>query len=319
MVSPGEASPGSGPPPEIAGYEILEEVGRGGMGVVYRARQQAAGGRIVALKVMLGEQFATPDQLRRFEREVEIAAQLHHPNIAQFYDSGLTQGRHYFAMEYVEGRPLDEYCRAQDLPLKARLRLFETVCEAVAHAHQRGIIHRDLKPSNILVDAEGAPHVLDFGLAKTDEADPGLTADHARRRAGHAGLHGARAGSRDLRHIDTRTDVYALGVLLYELLTGKYPYEVVGQMASVMQRIAEAEPRRPSTVNRQIGDEVETVILRALSKDPDRRYASALDLARDIQHFLAGEPIEAKRDSGMYVLRKTVRRYWGWFARPLVW
>ncbi len=301
--------------PQIDGYDLLEEIGRGGMGAVYRARQRAAGGRVVALKVMLGEAFASAAELRRFEREVEIAADLNHVNIAHIYDSGLVQGRHYFAMEYVEGQALDIFCKARDLPVNARLKLFATVCEAVSHAHRRGVIHRDLKPSNILVDKQGVPHVLDFGLAKVQvssgdhtEEPPDLTMDGTI--MGTLPYMAPEQAEGKVSAIDTRTDVYALGVILYQLLTGKYPYEVSGQMAVVLRRIAEEEPRRPSTVNRLIGDEVETIILRALNKLPDRRYSGAEDLARDIIHYLAGEPIEAKRDSGLYVLRKTLRRYW---------
>jgi len=298
--------------PPIDGYELLEEIGRGGMGVVFRARQLAAGGRVVALKVMLGEAFARPEELRRFEREVEIASDLNHPNIARIYDSGLTHGQHYFAMEYIDGLPLDVYCTTRTLRLEDRLQLFTTVCEAVAFAHRRGIIHRDLKPSNILIDSAGQPHVLDFGLAKTRTDDDAaarslLTIDGAI--LGTLPYMAPEQAEGLTSSIDTRTDVYALGVILYELLTGKYPYEVTGQMADVLKRIAEAEPKRPSTVNRLIGNEVETIILRALHKAPDRRYAGADDLARDVARFLAHEPIEAKRDSGWYVLRKTMRRH----------
>ena len=301
------------PLPVIEGYEVIEEIGRGGMGVVYCAKQLAAGGRVVALKVMLGEAFARPEELRRFEREVEIASGLNHPNIARIYDSGLTHGRHYFAMEFIDGVPLDLYCKTRALRIDDRLQLFTTVCEAVACAHRRGIIHRDLKPSNILVDVEGNPHVLDFGLAKTHSDD-----ESAERRSlltidgtvlGTLPYMAPEQAEGHTSAIDTRTDVYALGVILYELLTGKFPYEVTGQMAEVLKRIAEAEPKRPSTVNRLIGNEVETIILRALHKAPDRRYTGADDLARDVARFLAHEPIEAKRDSGWYVLRKTMRRH----------
>jgi LysM repeat protein/predicted Ser/Thr protein kinase len=312
------ASPGGLPDiapqlPQIEGYEVLEEIGRGSYGVVYRARQRAAGSRVVALKVLLGEAFAGAADLRRFEREVEIASDLNHPNIARIYDSGLAHGRHYFAMEYIEGQALDEFCTSRNLPLKDRLRLFTAVCEAVAFAHRRGVIHRDLKPSNIKVSNEGIPYVLDFGLAKTQS-----TAEDAEIRSmltmagmvmGTLPYMAPEQAEGRSSAIDTRTDVYALGVILYELLTGKYPYEVTGQMAEVLKRIAESEPNRPSTVNRLIGDEVETIILRALQKLPDRRYSGADDLARDVVHYLAGEPIEAKRDSGLYVLRKTMRRY----------
>jgi WD40 repeat protein/predicted Ser/Thr protein kinase len=310
----GPSGPPAPAPPIVEGYEVLAEIGRGGMGVVYKARQLATGGRLVALKVMLGEPFTTASQLRRFHREVEIAAELHHPHIAEIYDSGLTRGRHYFAMQYVEGQPLDMFYRDRRLSFDDQLRLFQTVCEAVAYAHQRGVIHRDLKPSNILVDKDGHPHILDFGLARLlgegTEA-PGLAATLTVDGAilGTLPYMAPEQAAGRAAAIDTRTDVYALGVILYELLTGQYPYQVVGQMAEVLQNIAAAAPRRPSTLNRRIGDEIETIILRALQKEPARRYAGALDFARDIGHYLADEPIEAKRDSGLYVLRKTIRRY----------
>lgn len=297
-------------PQAIEGYEILEEIGRGGMGVVYKA-VQASTKREVALKVLLEGPFASEKSKRRFEREVELAAQLQHPHIVTILESGIASGRYYFAMQYVDGQPLDAYLADRKLSIDDALRLFGKICDAITYAHQRGVIHRDLKPSNILVDKEGVPHVLDFGLAKV--ADPEEAAPTQLSITGevmgtlpYISPEQATGSHQD---IDVRTDVYSLGVILYEMLTGKYPYPVVGHVAEVLKNIAEAEPEKPSKIRRRINDEVETIVLKALAKEAERRYPGAGDLAKDVERYLAGEPIDAKRDSGWYVLRKTVRRY----------
>lgn len=297
----------------IEGYDIQEELGRGGMGVVYRAVQLSTK-RQVALKVLLEGPFASKASKRRFEREVELAAQLDHPHIVAILESGSRDGRHYFAMRYVAGRRLDEYVVGKEQSLKDRLALFVKICDAVNYAHQRGVIHRDLKPSNILIDANGEPHILDFGLAKPtdvgseDETQP-MVLSVTGQVMGTLPYMSPEQAAGTPNEVDIRTDVYSLGVILYEMLTGRYPYPVVGQVADVLRNIAEAEPRRPSTILRMINNEVETIVLKALSKVKDRRYQSAENLARDVERYLTGRAIEAKRDSGWYVLRKTVRRY----------
>lgn len=296
----------------IEGFEILEEIGRGGMGVVYKAQEKDPP-RTVALKVLLEGPFASEASKRRFEREVELAAQLEHPNIVTMLESGIASGRHYFVMQLVDGRRLDEYMVAHDVSIDDKLRLFSKICQAVNYAHQRGIIHRDLKPSNILIDQDGAPKILDFGLAKVvDPDEPGagptllsLTGQVM----GTLPYMSPEQATGALRDIDIRTDVYSLGVILYEMLTGEYPYKVVGQMADVLKNIVEAEPKKPSTIRRQINDEVETIVLKALAKEKERRYQSAEALGRDVGQYLRGEAIDAKRDSGWYVFKKTVRRY----------
>jgi len=319
---------------EIEGYEILEEIHRGGQGVVYRAIQKATN-RTVALKIILSGAFATSRQRHRFEREVELAAALRHSNIVTVHDSGVSRdGRLYLAMELIDGESLDRFLlAARDKHIRDVLRLFSKICAAVAYAHQRGVIHRDLKPGNILIDEEGEPHIVDFGLAKGIEADW----DDASPRVTMTGEFMGTLAYSSPEHvggipdaIDVRSDVYSLGVILYEALTGRHPYPVTGRLADVISAIAEAEPRPPSTwrkrpsrtrkrdaddsLSSRIDDEIETIILKALAKDKERRYQSADHLKQDLDHYLAGEPIDAKRDSGWYVMRKAIRRHRGKFA-----
>lgn len=315
------------------GYEILSEIHRGGQGVVYRAVQKATK-RTVALKVLLQGSFASVRQRQRFEREVDLAAGLRHPNIVTLYDSGVApDGNLFFAMEHIEGMALDRYIRDRreglrgDDPhvLKETLGLFSKLCDAVHHAHQHGIIHRDLKPSNILVDAEGEPHVLDFGLAKITDPEQIAKASLMTLTGEFMGTLAYAAPEQtrgDPTLIDVRTDVYALGVLFYEMLTGHLPYRVAGAMADVLSAIAEAEPEPPGAWYRgnavtatvaafapiKLDHEVETIVLKTLSKDPARRYQSAEALRVDIEHYLAGEPIDAKRDSFWYVAGKKLKR-----------
>jgi serine/threonine protein kinase/tetratricopeptide (TPR) repeat protein len=329
----GAARPPTGPTPLIEGYEIHDEIHRGGQGVVYRATQQTTS-RVVALKVLLAGALATSRQRRRFEREIELAATLDHPNIVTVFDSGQTrEGWHYFAMQYVEGMPLDEYVRAAlqtrgaDGRQRARkvLELFAKICAALAYAHQRGVIHRDLKPSNIRIDARGEPHILDFGLARAlavDAEQSRLTLpDTFLGTLAYASPEQVR-GSPEL--LDTRTDVYSLGVILYEMLTGHPPYPVDGPVTEVLRNIAETQPERPSSWHRRsnpdatpaasttlpckVDAELETVVLKALAKEPGRRYQSADELRWDIQHYLRGEPVSARRPSAAYQLRKFARR-----------
>lgn len=317
------------PPPNLLeGYEILRELHRGGQGIVYQAVQKSTK-RKVAIKVLLEGPFASKSARRRFEREVELIASLKHPNIVTVFDSGVTaDGRHYCVMDYVRGQRLDQYIRSTNLCLEDALRLFVTICQAVNYAHQRGVIHRDLKPSNIIVDHEGNPKILDFGLAKQMAAGPESLVSLTGEVVGTLPYLSPEAAKGRPEEVDTRADVYALGVILYEMLTGQYPYPVVGEIIDVLKNITDTQPAPPSKVWKPgagidrrsdtggtrpkgcpLDAEVATIVMKTLSKERERRYQSALELGRDIGHYLAGEPIEAKRESSWYVLRKTLGRY----------
>jgi serine/threonine protein kinase len=320
---------------DFSGYTLLREIHRGGQGVVYQALQQSTH-RKVAVKVLLEGAYASKSARQRFEREIELVASLRHPNVISVFHSDQTEdGLRFCVMDYVRGLPLTRYVRDNQLSLEEALKLFATVCEAVNHAHQKGVIHRDLKPSNILVDVEGVPRVLDFGLAKLvcgtgfSTGEPSIMTMTGQV-VGTLPYMSPEQTRGNPEEIDTRTDVYALGVLLYEMLTGRYPYPVVGEMADVLRHIAQTEPTPPSrawtaesgiaasqpagfirkfTGWKPVPHEVQTIVLKALAKERDRRYQSAGELARDIGHYLAGEPIEAKRDSTLYVFRKQLRRH----------
>lgn len=283
--------------PEIAGYDIVDVVGRGGMGVVYEAYQQSTGRR-VAVKFLLEADTARESARRRFEREADLVARLNHPGIVSILDSGVHRGTYFYVMEYVEGRPLDEACPPGNSEPRQALSLLAAICDAVDYAHQRGVLHRDLKPTNILVHAS-APKVLDFGLAKA--IDPTAGTGAARRTLSRPGQfvgtlayvapEQARA---DYDQLSVRSDVYSLGAIAYELLTGAPPISVEGGLRDALNRIAEAEPRRPSSLRADLDRDIDAIVLRAIEKNPARRYASAAELAADIRRYLRGEPIVAR-------------------------
>jgi tetratricopeptide (TPR) repeat protein len=300
-------------------YTVVERIRFGGQGAVYRAIQKATN-RVVAVKVLLDGPLASERQRRRFEREVELTSRLKHPHIVTLFESGTVQRRHYFAMEHVEGVPIDEYVVLNDLPPRAIVALLVKVCRAVAYAHQNGVIHRDLGTSNILVDEQGEPHILDFGLAKDVTAsDVGDAFTQTGQVLGTLPfLSPEQAGGFD-RRVDTRSDVYALGVVLYRLLADAFPYPIVGDMLSVRAAIIEQDPvplrrvvhmagarvRSPAEIN---GD-LEAVVNRALAKEKSRRYQTADALADDLERYLNGDAVLARAGQRGYMVRKILWRY----------
>jgi tetratricopeptide (TPR) repeat protein len=304
----GEGVQDSTATPQIEGYEITGRLGQGGMGTVWSAVQLSTS-RDVALKLLGRGAFASEKDRDRFEREVELTARLQHPNIAQVFDSGLHHGVYFYAMELIDGLPLDKYVEDKNLSQRQTLELMGTVCLAVQHAHERGVIHRDLKPSNILVTPDGQPHVLDFGLAKAFlERDYALT-EPSEEAGGTPAYMSPEQAAGKLDQVDTRTDVYALGVVLFRLLTGDSPHDLSGTRYEVLRRVAEEEVIRPREITKDIHRELEAVLLKALARDPKDRYASAGALAQDIQNYLAGEPLAARPPTTAYFVRKRLWKH----------
>jgi eukaryotic-like serine/threonine-protein kinase len=309
---------GRWPPPaagdRVGAYELLSELGQGGMGMVYLARRADDHFQKKVAVKLIRPGMASEFSLQRFRSERQISASLEHPNIARLLDGGATpDGKPYFVLEYVEGEPLTEYCESRSLSIPDRLRLFLEVCGPVMYAHQNLVVHRDIKPRNILVTPEGEPKLLDFGIAKLLQPDGGpdaaaetatlfrmMTPDYASPEQ----IRGER--------ITTASDVYALGVVLYELLAGKKPYAVTGNTPGELLRVVcERDPEKPSAAanSRELRGDLDAIVAKAMRKEPERRYVSVAEFADDIRRHLAGRPVLARRGTLVYRTGKFARRH----------
>jgi WD40 repeat protein len=296
-LSPEAAAPAAGRLPLPPGlksrffgdYEILSEIARGGMGVVYRARQLGLN-RLVALKMVQSQQLLSAEARLRFRVEIEAVAHLHHPHIVSLYESGEHDGAHYFTMRLVEGGDLATlFQRGQ--PLREHVQRLVKVCRAVHYAHQRGILHRDLKPSNILVDAEGEPQVADFGLAKSLDHESGFTFTSSV--LGSPNYMAPEQAAGKTRQLTTAVDVYGLGAILYHLLAGRPPFQAKTPIATLRQ-VVDDDPESPRAINPAVDKDIATIALKCLRKEPASRYGSAEELAQDLERWLAGRPIQAR-------------------------
>lgn len=296
---------------EIGGYRLVKEIGRGGQGVIYEAVQEDTKRKVAIKMLLLGR--TSERQRIRFEREAEIAGSLRHPGLVTIYETvQLSDGRRAMVMEFVEGQRLDRWvegCRPRG-PIgretsRRLVAVMAEVCDAVDHAHRHGVIHRDLKPGNIVVGDGDQPRVLDFGLARRGERGEEAMLTRTGAFEGTPAYSSPEQVTGDPDLVDSRTDVYTLGVILYELLTGRLPYPVEGALIDVVKSITEAAPVRPG----RIDEELWTIVVKAMAKERERRYQSAGDLREDLRRYLAGEAINAKRDSTWYLLRKTTSKH----------
>src|SRR5207244_5894263 len=289
---------------EFGDYELVEEIGRGGQGVVFRARQKSLN-RTVALKVIGLGQWATKAHLKRFRREAEAAASLDHPCIVPIYEIGERDGSCYFSMKLIDGEPLDEVVRRGPLRVRHAAEIIAKLARAVHCAHDRGVLHRDIKPGNILLDAKGEPHLTDFGLARLAETESTVT-----RTTDVLGTPSYMASeqARGLpEQITSATDVYGLGAVFYHLLTGHPPF-AGGTTYETVRLLLETEPRQPRLLNPKMDRDLSTLCLKCLDKDPPRRYDSALALAEALERWLRREPIQVTRVGVLTRGGKWVRR-----------
>jgi tRNA A-37 threonylcarbamoyl transferase component Bud32 len=285
-------------------YDVLEQIGQGGMGVVYRARQRGLG-RVVALKLLLAGSRATEAEIKRFHTEAKAAATLKHPHVVAIHEVGEHEGQHYFSMDYVEGQSLAEVIRRTPLPAARAARYVKIIAEAIHYAHERGILHRDLKPHNVLIDAQDEPRITDFGLARQIDVESDLTISGAVLGTPSYMPPEQAAGNR--REIGRASDVYSLGAILYDLLTGRPPFRAETPLDTLRQ-VIDTDPAPPRLMNRKVPRDLETICLKCLAKEPAQRYATAHELAEDLGRFLRQEPIHARPVS-------SVGRVWRWSRR----
>src|SRR5215472_1683224 len=298
---PGRPSPIS---MDFGDYELLEQIGRGGQGVVFRARQKSLN-RTVALKVISLGQWASEAHVKRFRREAEAAARLEHPGIVAIHEVGEREGSCYFSMKFVEGGQVDEVVRRTPISIRQAAELIAKVARTVHYAHEHGILHRDIKPGNILLDTKGEPHLTDFGLARLLDAQSSVT--RTIDVLGTPSYMAPEQAAGETAKLGKATDVYGLGAVLYQLLTGQPPF-AGGTTYETIRLLRDTEPRPPRLLNPKVDRDLSTICLKCLEKDPQRRYASALALAEDLEHWLKHEPIQAKRSGVFTHTRKWVRR-----------
>src|SRR6266571_245794 len=289
---------------ELGDYELVEEIGRGGQGVVYRARQKGLN-RTVALKVIGLGRWATRAHIKRFRLEAEAAASLDHPYIVPIYEVGERDGQCFFSMKFVEGGQLDAVVRQAPLSIRQAVELIEKVARTVHYAHEHGILHRDIKPGNILLDAKGEPHLTDFGLARLVESESTVT--RTLEVLGTPSYMAPEQAVGNNAAVSSVTDVYGLGAVLYQLLTGQPPF-AGGTTYETIKLLLDTEPRHPRLLNPKIDRDLSTICLKSLEKDPKRRYPSALALAEDLERWLKHEPIQARHTGILARGRKWVRR-----------
>lgn len=291
-------------PRDFGPYELIREVGRGGMGVVYEARQKGLD-RSVAVKMILASHLASPDLVRRFQAEAKAAARLRHSNIVHIHDVGQFSGQDFFAMEYIDGLSLAQRIAQGPVDVPTAVRLVATVARAVEHLHQQGVVHRDLKPSNILLDSDGLPYVTDFGLAKVFAAGSDMTATGII--AGTPSYMAPEQASGRRAEIGPMTDVYSLGAILYELLTGVPPFRAETPLDTLME-VLSGDPASPRSIDPHIPRGVELICLKCLMKEPEERYASAAALADDLDRFSRGDVLQVRPPTPL-------QRFWSWTRR----
>ncbi len=293
-----------GLPRDFGNYELIEELGRGGMGVVYKARQKDLD-RIVAVKMILDSNLASEEHVRRFHEEARAAARVEHPGVIRIHEVGQFHEQHYFAMEYIEGASLSVHAAEVEISFAEAARLVQRVARAVDHLHRQGIVHRDLKPSNILIDQDREPHVTDFGLAKVFRAGCQSTATGVI--VGTPSYMAPEQACGDSGLVGPASDVYSLGAILYELLTGRPPFREETPLDTVM-KVLSAEPPLPRALNRKVPRDLELVCLKCLARDPGDRYPSAAALAEELGRFLKGDPIQVRPPSVFDRLKRWGRR-----------